>query len=101
MARISNLRVPAEVGPQAQQQLCVFTSSRTSMSMCWSPCDVAAENTRVGGRKRLRGRPSIAQQRRRRQNQRTDKDESYFIWKHGRLLVYPAGESPIPYVRLV
>jgi len=45
------------------------------------------EHARVGGRKRRRGRPSKAQQRQRRQNKTTRKDEAYFIWKQRHLLV--------------
>jgi hypothetical protein len=86
----SNLypKVLAELWPHAQHQLCVFHVIKDindhvldAVRRC------RRKHARVGGRKRRRGRPSKAQQRQRKQQKATKKDEAYFIWKQRHLLV--------------
>jgi len=86
----SNLypKVLAEIWPHAQHHLCIFHVIKDindhvldAVRRC------RREHARVGGRKRRRGRPSKAQQRQRRRQEITKKDEAYFIWKHRYLLV--------------
>jgi len=78
----------AELWPAARHQLCVFHVIKDINAHVFDALrrlrrQLAAKR----GRKRRRGRPSTSQQRVRKRQGQTKKEQAYFVWKHRHLIV--------------
>jgi hypothetical protein len=86
----SNLypRVLAELWPDARHQLCVFHVIKDTNAHVFDALRRLRRKLAQGrGRKRRRGRPTKNQQRDRKRQGPTRKEQAHFVWKHRHLLV--------------
>jgi hypothetical protein len=78
----------AELWPNARHQLCVFHVIKDINTHVFDALRrLRRKLAQPRGRKRRRGRPSKNQQRDRKRQGPTKKEQAYFVWKHRHLLV--------------
>jgi hypothetical protein len=80
--------LPAELGPEARHQLCVFQVIKDINDCVFGALrrlrrQLASQSKRQRGR----GRPRKAQKRARARRGKAKKEQAYFIWKHRHLIV--------------
>jgi hypothetical protein len=80
--------VLAELWPAARHQLCVFHVIKDINAHVFDALRrLRRKLAQKRGRKRGRGRPSKNQQRYRKRQGKTKKEQAYFVWKHRHLIV--------------
>ena len=78
----------AELWPAARHQLCVFHVIKDINTHVFDALRRLRRTfAQKRGRKRRRGRPSKAQQRARKRQGKTKKEQAYFVWKHRHMIV--------------
>jgi hypothetical protein len=80
--------VLADIWPAARHQLCVFHVIKDINAHVFDALRRLRRTlAQKRGRKRRRGRPSKNQQRDRKRQGKTKKEQAYFVWKHRHLIV--------------
>lgn len=80
--------VLADIWPAARHQLCVFHVIKDINAHVFDALRrFRRKLAQKRGRKRRRGRPSKNQQRDRKRQGKTKKEQAYFVWKHRHLIV--------------